>query len=192
MESRTKFLGHPLHQMLIPLPLGLLSGAAAFDVLHHATGDATWGTVAAATMGAGLVGGLIAAPFGLADWTAIPAGTRAKQIGAAHGLGNAVVLGLFAANWWLRRDNPQAAEPLTLGLSLAGVALAGVTGWLGGELVDRLGVGIDHGAHLDAPSSLSDKPADATLGDVRVIVAESAMREPSAAGAARRSWQSEE
>lgn len=48
---------------------------------------------------------------------------------------------------------------IALILSFAGIALAGVTGWLGGELVDRLGVGVDEGANLDAPNSLSGRPA---------------------------------
>jgi uncharacterized membrane protein len=48
---------------------------------------------------------------------------------------------------------------MALVLALVGAGLALVTGWLGGELVDRLGVGVDDGAHLDAPSSLSGRPA---------------------------------
>ena len=91
MESRAKLLGHPIHPMLIPLPLGLLSGSVAFDVVHRVTGDDTWGTVAAATIGAGIIGGLFAAPFGVANWAAIPDGTRAKRIGSLHGLGNVAV-----------------------------------------------------------------------------------------------------
>jgi uncharacterized membrane protein len=44
-------------------------------------------------------------------------------------------------------------------LEVVALALGSVAGWLGGELVDRLGVGVDDGAHLDAPSSLSGRPA---------------------------------
>jgi uncharacterized membrane protein len=148
--------------MLIPLPLGLLSGSVAFDVVHLMTGDDTWGTVAA-TIGAGIVGGLLAAPFGVADWAAIPDGTRAKRIGTLHGLGNVAVLG---ASWWLRHEQPRSTEALPFGLSSPGVALTAGTGWLGGELVDRLGVGVDPGANLDAPSSLSDQPAQPARGTV--------------------------
>ena len=46
-----------------------------------------------------------------------------------------------------------------MGLSLLGAGLAMATAWLGGELVDRLGVGVDDGAHLDAPNSLTEQPA---------------------------------
>ncbi|HYH47655.1 MAG TPA: DUF2231 domain-containing protein, partial [Thermoanaerobaculia bacterium] len=66
---------------------------------------------------------------------------------------------LFAASWLLRRDAPELPEGTAIALSAVAVALSLVTGWLGGELVDRLGVGVDDGAHLDAPSSLSGRPA---------------------------------
>jgi uncharacterized membrane protein len=159
MEGRVKLFGHPLHQMLIVLPLGLLTGAIAFDVIEVISKNGYWSEIAYWLIAAGLVGGLLAAPFGLIDWTKIPGGTRAKRVGALHGLGNVLVLLLFAASWWLRRDDPRTPAFVAHALSFAGGALAAVTGWLGGELVDRMGVGVDDGAHLDAPSSLSGRPA---------------------------------
>jgi uncharacterized membrane protein len=108
---------------------------------------------------AGIIGGLAAAPFGWIDWFAIPADTRAKPIGLYHGVGNIVVLVLFAVSWFLRRESPDEPGTVAFVLSLIGVALAVVTGWLGGELVDRLGVGVDRWANLNAPSSLSGRPA---------------------------------
>jgi len=129
-----------------------------FDVIFLATGNRTLATVAYWDIAAGIVGGLAAAVFGLVDWLAIPSGTRAKAIGLWHGAGNVVVVALFAASWFLRRGTPNTPGTMALVLSFTGVVLALVTGWLGGELVDRLGVGVDDGAHLDAPSSLSDRP----------------------------------
>jgi hypothetical protein len=61
-----------------------------------------------AIIGAGTIGGILAAPFGVIDWAAIPDGTRAKRIGSLHSLGNVVVFGLFGARWWLRHERPQA------------------------------------------------------------------------------------
>jgi len=160
MESRAKLLGHPVHQMLIVLPAGLFITAAVFDVLHLVRGTSgPWATVSYWMIAAGVVGGLLAAVFGFVDYLAIPAGTRAKRVGATHGLGNVAVVALYAASWLLRRDAPESPSGLALACSFAGVALAAVTAWLGGELVDRLGVGVDDGAHLDAPSSLSGEPA---------------------------------
>ena len=160
MESRAKLLGHPVHTSLIVFPLGLLGMAEIFDLLALAMGQGYWAEIALWMMIAGVVTGLIAAPFGLVDWLAIPAGTRAKRIGAIHGIGNVIVVGLFAASWLVRRGGaPEDPGALALLLSFAGFALALVTGWLGGELVDRLGVGVDDGANLNAPSSLSGRSA---------------------------------
>ncbi len=159
MESKAKILGHPAHQILIVFPLGLLATADIFDELRLALDNPTLGVVSYWMIAAGIVGGLVSAPFGTIDWLAIPAGTRAKAVGRLHGIGNVVVLLLFAGSWLVRRDQPEDPGALAYVLSFAGFALAGLTGWLGGELVDRLGVGVDDGAHLDAPSSLSGKPA---------------------------------
>lgn len=160
MESHAKLFGHPIHPMLIVLPLGLLSVAVIFDILYLFVDNDAFPTVAFWNIAAGIVGGLAAAVFGLWDWINIPSDTRAKRIGLLHGGGNVVVLGLFAASWFLRlNETGYVAGPLALGLGIAGLALALVTGWLGGELVDRLGVGVDPGANLDAPNSLSGRPA---------------------------------
>ena len=158
MEARAKLFGHAIHQMLIPFPLGLLGTSVVFDLIRIAGGPPVLAGVAYWMIIAGVVAGLLAAPFGFADWTKIPSGTRAKRIGAMHGIGNVIVVLLFALSWWLRSGDPATPGGLALGLSLVGLGLALVTGWLGGELVDRLGVGVDDGAHLDAPSSLSGKP----------------------------------
>ncbi len=161
MESKARFLGHPIHQMLVVFPLGLLGGSVVFDVLAHALSSPQMAVVAYYLILGGLVGGLLAAPFGTVDWLAIPAGTRAKSVGALHAGGNVVVLVLFGVSAWLRMDGPAAPSVLAQALSGAGVLLSLVTAWLGGELVDRLGVGVSDGAHLDAPSSLSGASAHA-------------------------------
>ena len=162
MESKAKALGHPIHQMLIPFPFGLLATAVIFDIVYLVWGNPTMVTVSYWMIAAGIIGGLVAAPFGLVDYLAIPNGTRAKSVGLLHGLGNVVVLVLFAVSWWLRYSSPGSPGippyvpgTLALLLSFVGFALAGATGWLGGELVDRLSVGVDDGANLNAPSSLS-------------------------------------
>lgn len=159
MESKAKILGHPVHPMLVVFPLGLLATAVVFDVISIARNSGYWSEIAFWMITAGIIGGLAAAVFGLVDFLAIPAGTRARWIGICHGVGNVVVVALFAGSWWLRRPDPAAPGGLAHALSLAAVGLALVTGWLGGELVDRLGVGVDDGAHLDAPSSLGGRPA---------------------------------
>ncbi len=145
--------------MLIPFPLGLLGMAVIFDLLARFVGQEALGQASRPMIAAGIITGLLAAVFGAIDWAAIPSGTRAKGVATAHGLGNVVVIVLFAVAWWLRRDEPGPASGLPLVLEVIGAGGALVTGWLGGELVDRLSVGVDPGANLDAPSSLSNRPA---------------------------------
>jgi uncharacterized membrane protein len=159
MDSKAKLFGHPIHQMLIVFPLGLLATAFIFDSLYLFTESGRFADVSFWMIASGIIGGLLAAVFGLIDWLAIPKGTRAKRIGALHGVGNVIVIGLFAVSWLMRYGAP--ADPGTLPIVLSGlaVALALITAWLGGELVDRLAVGVHEGAHLNAPSSLSDRPA---------------------------------
>jgi uncharacterized membrane protein len=154
MQSKVKLFGHPVHQMLIVFPLGLLATAVIFDLIHIASGRPLMAVVAHWMIAAGLVGGLVAAPFGLIDWLAIPAGTRAKAVGAMHGGGNVLVLLLFAGSWFLRMASPELPGTVALALSFVGAAIACVTAWLGGELVDRLGVGVYEDAGLNAPNSL--------------------------------------
>jgi len=160
MESRAKLFGHPIHPMLIVFPLGLFIMAVLADIAHMVTGRVAFAAVAYWDIAGGIVGGLVAAVFGLIDWLAIPAGTRAKSIGLYHGGSMVAVVALFAVSWLTRR--PVEAHVPSLAafvLALVGVAIGAVAGWMGGELVDRLAVGVDDGAHLDAPSSLSGKPA---------------------------------
>lgn len=155
METRFKLLGHPVHPMLIVFPLGLLSTAVLFDILYALTGNEQLAVFSFWAILAGIVGGLAAAVFGLIDWVAIPSDTRAKGVGTVHGVGNVVIVGLFAISWFLRRDDPAFLPdlmPLILGVVGAGLAL--VTAWLGGELVYRLRVAVDDDAALDATSSL--------------------------------------
>jgi uncharacterized membrane protein len=165
MESKFRVLGHGAHPILIVFPLGLLATAVVFDIVYLATKTDRWAQVAFWLITAGIVGGLIAAVPGTVDWFAVPSGTRAKSVGAAHGIGNVVVVILFAVSWLLRRSGgtgfDMAGAPGTLALvcSFAGAGLSLLTGWLGGELVERLGVAVHPGAHLDAPNSLSGKPA---------------------------------
>jgi uncharacterized membrane protein len=156
VETRIKLFGHPIHPMLIVLPLGLLSIGVLFDVLYLATGTEEFATVAFWNIGVGVIGGLLAALFGLIDWLAIPSDTRAKRVGLWHGVGNVVIVLLFIVSWLMRQpDHAYAPNVLPFILGLVGVGLALVTAWLGGELVYRLRVAVDDDANLDASNSLS-------------------------------------
>jgi uncharacterized membrane protein len=160
MKAKARSLGHPIHPMLIVFPLGLLPVAAIFDIVFLYTHNGRWADISYWIIAAGIIGGLVAAIFGLVDWLAIPAGTRAKSIGTFHGLINLVVVGLFIVSWLMRRPEPAAPQLIAIVLGFIAVGLSFLSGWLGGELVYRLNVAVDEGAHLDAPNSLTGRPAN--------------------------------
>ena len=155
MESKAKFFGHAIHPILIVFPLGLLATAVIFDVLYLATANRTWSSVSFWMIAAGLIGGVVAALFGLIDYLNIPNGTRAKRIGMYHAIVNLGAMLLFALSFLLRWNVPDSPATTALLCSFGGVVLALLGGWFGGELVERLGVGVSPAADLNAPSSLT-------------------------------------
>lgn len=140
MESRAKLFGHPVHQMLVSFPIGAFGVSVAGDALHALTGEQKFADAAELAIDVGLVTALAAMPFGWMDWRAIPEGTRPKRLGLWHAIGNLTMVGLFGASRWLRRRDELGTAQLISGSALA---LAGVGAWLGGELVDRHGIGVE-------------------------------------------------
>ena len=90
MQSSAKALGHPVHQQLVVFPIGLLATAVVFDVLRYITDNDGFAIASYYMIAAGILFGLLAAVFGAIDYLAVPAGTRARRIGAMHG----------PATWW--------------------------------------------------------------------------------------------
>lgn len=156
MESKTKLFGHPLHPILVTIPLGLFIASIVFDTIFVFTKNPLLPSVSFFNISLGIVGGLLAAIFGFIDWNSIPSQTRAKRIGAWHGVGNVILVVLFSISWWLRMVYPSLIpSTLALTFSYAAIVLGVCTAWLGGELVFRLSVGPDDNANLNASNSLS-------------------------------------
>jgi len=159
MESKAKFLGHAIHPILIVFPLGLLATAVIFDIVYLITGNHFWPTISLWLIVVGIIGGLVAALFGFIDYLYIPTGTRAKRIGTYHALVNVAAIVLFALSLGWRWSTPDTPATLALLFSFAGVVVALVGGWFGGELVERLGMSVAPNANLNAPSSLTRERA---------------------------------
>lgn len=163
MQGRARVLGHAIHPLLIVFPLGLFATAVIFDIIYLFTDKDSFTFAAAYAMGIGIIGGVVAALFGFIDSTKIPSGTRARRIALVHGGGNVVVLALFGASWLLRLFATDWLSKPAIVLGFIGIVLAGFTGWLGGELVERLGVGVDDDAGVNARSSLSHSASAANM-----------------------------
>lgn len=141
-------LGHPLHPLLVALPIGSWSAAMVFDGL----GDEV---AARRLVGFGTLTAVPTALSGLSDWADTVGGER--RVGLVHALVNGAVVGLYAASWVARR---RPSQRLGIALSLGGATLLGVSGWLGGHLVYALGVGVDTTAFQEAPEEWTDAAAE--------------------------------
>ena len=144
MRSRAQFKAHPLHPALIPFPFAFLFGALLFDLLGLVRDSrALWTTAAHLTI-AGLAAALLAAIPGVVDYLyTVPPDSSAKTRATKHAIANVVALLLFAASFFFRGTGwyPTAA---TLGFELFGAAVLGYAGWLGGVLVTRNLISVDH------------------------------------------------
>jgi uncharacterized membrane protein len=146
--------------MLVVYPLGLLGTSVAWDICSLVTKHERWAVISFWTIVAGLIGGVVAAVPGLVDWLGIPPRTRARKIGLYHMIFNVVVLALFAISLAVRARGPGGyglAGMNSMVWGWIGVAVAGVSGWLGGELIETLGISVAEGAHPNAESSLAPK-----------------------------------
>ncbi len=140
METPARILGHPIHPMLIPFPIGLWVFSLAADITYRLGGDPVWLTMAYWTMLAGTVGALAAAVPGLIDYLSLRE-PRAVRIGTIHMVLNLTIVGLFVANLVLRATGyPPTTLPLVLSLIAVGLLLA--SGWFGWELIYRQGVAV--------------------------------------------------
>jgi uncharacterized membrane protein len=141
MASRASIAKHPIHPMLVAFPIGLWVFSLTGDIIYiTGWGGVVWKDVAFYTMAGGIVGALVAAVPGFIDLLSL-SGKRLK-IGIAHMVINLSIVAIFAVNLWIRTKNiPNATLPVAL--SVIGVILLIVSGWLGGELIYVYGVAVE-------------------------------------------------
>jgi len=147
MSTPASVKGHPIHAMLVPLPIGLWIFALVADVMTHAGGAPGWRTAAFYAIGVGVVGALLAALPGLVDLVSLRPGP-ARRTGIWHMVINLVAVAVFALNFLMRWRTADHSGRLLL--TALGVVLIAISGWLGGEMVYVGGVGVAPGAR-EAP-----------------------------------------
>ncbi|CEJ14509.1 hypothetical protein BN1110_04841 [bacterium YEK0313] len=157
--SAAALLGHPLHPVIVPLPIGAVIGTFICDVAFAYTGQEGWAVAASWMLLVALVAGAVAAFFGLVEFASI---SRARSMGIAwaHGAANVVLLALLLVSYILRRGDPVAgAWPVGITFSSVAFVLVLVSGWLGGELAFRHGVGVDRAVGRGEAGSLEKAPS---------------------------------
>jgi nitrite reductase/ring-hydroxylating ferredoxin subunit/uncharacterized membrane protein len=148
--------GHPLHPMLVVVPLGSWLGAGYLDLVGGKAGR----SAASKLVGLGVVSALPAAMAGTNDW--IDTRLAERRVGFVHAVGNELALVLYTGSWFARRRQRHA---LGVALAASGAVLLGVTGWLGGHLSYARGVGVDTTAFDRASEEWTDVLAEADLVD---------------------------
>jgi nitrite reductase/ring-hydroxylating ferredoxin subunit/uncharacterized membrane protein len=153
------WLGHPLHVVLTDVPLGSWTAAAVLDVLEEKTGSSAMGRGADAAIALGLAGAAGAAITGLADWSQIGGG-QPRRIGLAHGLLNATATACYVTSLCLRRTHSRRAGRR---FALLGLMVSSVAAYLGGHLVFKEKIGVDHTADHSPPEDFLPVLAEAEL-----------------------------
>ena len=142
VKSEAQIKGHPIHHLLVPFPIAFFMGALASDAAYAITKDKFYARASQYLVGAGLGGGLLAAGVGMTDFVSIRR-ARVFPDGWVHMLGNASILGLAAASFTMCMfDRNSTVVPKGLAISSAISTLLVATGWYGGELAYRRGIGM--------------------------------------------------
>lgn len=145
MASKASIFGHPIHPMIIPFPFALWTFSLVADVIYIWFDKDQWGIVAFYALAGGLVGGVAAAIPGVIDWLAIK-DREVARIANWHARLNVIALIVFGIDCYLRWRNRgqiyQEGISLPFILSVLGVILISISGWLGGDLSYKHGVGV--------------------------------------------------
>jgi uncharacterized membrane protein len=135
--------GHPIHPILVTVPIGAWVASLVFDIASHVVEDGapTYSDGAELLVAIGVVGAILAAVWGLIDYLRIERGTQAFKVGTVHLAINVIVLVLFAISWIVRRNaDDESTSGGLIALSIVALALLSVSGWLGGKLAYRYGI----------------------------------------------------
>jgi nitrite reductase/ring-hydroxylating ferredoxin subunit/uncharacterized membrane protein len=145
VRSKLQIKGHPLHPMLIPFPFAFLSGAFAADIVGTLLDlPGLWVTAWYLSI-AGVAMGLLAAVPGVIDYLyTVPPNSSGKQRATRHGLVNVLAVALFALAWFIRGAPEVPPDSALLLIEGIAVVLLMMGGWMGGTLVYRNQIGVDH------------------------------------------------
>jgi uncharacterized membrane protein len=154
MKSKAALGNHPIHPMIVPIPIGAFFLAMIGDLLHTAQPqDPFWYEFSFSCIGIGIVFALIAAVFGAIDYFGVKMSSRAYRTATLHGAINLAMVGMYTVSFLLRRHDAamlQQRWPAALAFAIAGFVLLGFSGWLGGKLAFEHRVGVIEDAKVGA------------------------------------------
>lgn len=141
MRTPAQIAGHPIHPMLVTIPIGLWVFSLVCDLVAMGSGTPQpWATSALYAMVGGIIGALLAAVPGLVDLLSLK--DRAIRTTALTHMGlNLTIVALYVVNAWTRMAT-SVSPNVSLGLSVIAIAMLLVSGWLGGKMVYEAGVAV--------------------------------------------------
>jgi uncharacterized membrane protein len=165
MASPASIGGHPIHPMIIPFPIALWVFSLVADVIYLWRGNPVWKDwIAFYALLAGIIGAAVAAVPGLIDWLSLTDKAVVK-IANWHARLNVIALLIFAASLYLRTTNGASfiggSYTIPFALSVLGVVLVTISGWLGGEMVFKHGVAVSSGSGAHPEKSGTETKARA-------------------------------
>lgn len=170
MKSKAHLKSHPLHPILVAFPIAFFIGALVFDLLSVISGNTGFGQTGYSLAVAGIIAAVVAAVPGAIDYFfTVPPRSSAKKRATQHALINLATLALFVFAVYYRRT--QGAETaIVLAIEITGVILLSIAGWMGGTLVHRNQIGVDHRyAHA---GKWNEQYIDAANGEIEVASAD--------------------
>ena len=160
------WLGHPVHPLLIAIPIGTWTSAVLLDLVGGEDSEAA----ADGLIAAGLAAAVPTVATGYNDWADTePASDAVRRIGLVHAACNGAAATFFGASLAARAANARGRGKL---LALAGMGAVAAGGWLGGHLTYAKGVGVDMSLHESYPEEWTAALADAALGEGELRKAE--------------------
>lgn len=159
MRARARLGSHPMHPMVVPIPIGAFTVALVADIALFLGADEAWQHTARWTILIGLVAAAIAAVLGLIDYVGVRMSSRGRRLATYHLMLNLVVVGLYAVSYWLRVVDARGAWGTAAFLSTVGFLLLGVSGWIGGEMVYRHKLAVVEQADPEATEIGQREPA---------------------------------
>lgn len=145
MRSRANFRGHPIHPALIPFPFAFLYGGFIFDLAGHLTHHRSWWITGGHLDQVGIVAALVAAVPGFIDYFAtVPPKSSGKQRATKHMLVNLGAVVLFLVACFIRGSAGDRPGHVELVLEAVALGLLTAGGWMGGVLVSRNQISVDH------------------------------------------------
>jgi uncharacterized membrane protein len=150
MQGRATILGHPIHPILVSFPIAFFAGAFVCDIIYVLRPTPFWPLMSLVLIGFGIIGGALAAVFGLIDYLTAPMSRAARKSALTHLVLAVTTIAVFGVAFFLRYYDTTS----TIGyiLTALGVLVLGGAGAFGGHLAYHHRIGVEENADVRSAS----------------------------------------